>query len=55
MPLKEKTYRPLSVKNAPHVFELPNYEAAVAQSLFRDTDPDNKALSAYLLELSVKE
>lgn len=54
MPLKEKTYRPLSVKNAPHVFELPNYEAAVAQSLFRDTDPDNKALSAYLLELSVK-
>lgn len=54
MPLKEKTYRPLSVKNAPHVFELPNYEAAVAQSLFRDTDPDNKELSAYLLELSVK-
>lgn len=54
MPLKEKTYRPLSVKNTPHVFELPNYEAAVAQSLFKDTDPDNKALSAYLLELSVK-
>src|SRR5699024_9237393 len=44
--LKENTYHPLSVKKATHVFELTNNEAAVTKSIFRDTDPDNKSLSA---------